>query len=178
MTDVTGVGLATAIVIGLVAITPAAGFVAPFGAIVLGGVLRRPIGEELLFPGLILDGLLKRYKAETAIVISAVLFGLIHLNPWQGVGAVFLGIALGWFRWKTGSVFLPIVGHFVNNAFAFGVMYLLDIEIRGFTTIGDAGKFQPVWFTLGGAAVAAVCFWGLVLHFRKREQAGAPAEAG
>lgn len=44
-------------------------------------VLLAPVLEEMLFRGIMLDGLLKRYSPTKAIVWSAVLFGIVHLNP-------------------------------------------------------------------------------------------------
>ena len=44
-------------------------------------VIAAPILEELIFRGIILDGLLKKYSPINSILISSVLFGLVHLNP-------------------------------------------------------------------------------------------------
>ncbi|WP_409994892.1 CPBP family intramembrane glutamic endopeptidase [Chitinophaga pinensis] len=40
--------------------------------------------------------MLKRYPPRKAIVISALFFGLIHLNPWQALPAFCIGLLLGW----------------------------------------------------------------------------------
>lgn len=50
-------------------------------------VIAAPILEELIFRGIILKGLLKNYSPLKSILISSLLFGLIHLNPWQFIGA-------------------------------------------------------------------------------------------
>ncbi|MBK6285444.1 MAG: CPBP family intramembrane metalloprotease [Draconibacterium sp.] len=42
-----------------------------------------PIVEELIFRGLILQGFRRNYTAFTAVFMSALLFALFHLNPWQ-----------------------------------------------------------------------------------------------
>ena len=54
-------------------------------------------------------------KPKTAIIISAVVFGLVHANPWQFVGAVLLGSVLGLVYYKTKSLLLPILLHAFNN---------------------------------------------------------------
>ena len=44
-------------------------------------VIAAPILEELIFRGIMLDGLLRIYSPTKAVIVSSLLFGLIHLNP-------------------------------------------------------------------------------------------------
>lgn len=74
-----------------------------------------PIIEEVLFRGLILEKLSHAFSAKTAIIISAVLFGIAHGNIEQGIFAGIFGIALGYAYMKTHSIIPGIIGHFVNN---------------------------------------------------------------
>jgi len=82
-------------------------------------VIAAPFLEEILFRGIILDGFLKNYKTAHAILISALLFALIHGNLTQGTGALILGILLGWIYWKTDSIIPCILLHLINNGLAF-----------------------------------------------------------
>jgi uncharacterized protein len=93
-------------------------------------VIAAPILEELIFRGVILDGFLKRYSPTKAILFSSFLFGFIHLNPWQFVGAGIIGIFMGWVYYRTRSVSLTIIIHLSNNlaAFAMGQMSELTME--------------------------------------------------
>ncbi|MEQ1752232.1 MAG: CPBP family intramembrane glutamic endopeptidase [Prosthecobacter sp.] len=50
-----------------------------------------------------------------AIWLSALIFALSHLNPWQGVVALTLGLLFGWLVLRTGSLAPGIIGHFVVN---------------------------------------------------------------
>ena len=50
-----------------------------------------------------------------AIVISALIFGVIHLNPVQIVFGALYGLLLGWLAWRTGSLLPSIVVHVANN---------------------------------------------------------------
>ena len=50
-------------------------------------VVAAPLTEEALFRGVILRGFLGRYAVRRAILASALLFAVFHLNPWQFVGA-------------------------------------------------------------------------------------------
>ena len=70
-----------------------------------------PFFEEWLCRGMILRGLLgTKVKPVWAIVISAVFFAVIHLNPWQAVPAFLLGCLFGYVYYKTGSVMGLAVG--------------------------------------------------------------------
>jgi len=81
-----------------------------------------PILEEILMRGIVLDGMLKNYNPWKAIVWSAVLFGIMHLNPWQFVSAFFIGLVMGYLYWKTKSLLLCIFIHALNNGTAFYLM--------------------------------------------------------
>lgn len=81
-------------------------------------VVLAPVLEELIFRGIILRGLLKRYTPFIAIVVSSTLFGIVHLNPWQFVSALFLGIFIGWVYHNTRSLSLAIIIHAFNNFMA------------------------------------------------------------
>jgi uncharacterized protein len=78
-------------------------------------VLAAPVFEELIFRGIILDGFLKRYKPWTAIFLSSLIFGIAHLNIPQFINAMMIGILMGWVYWKTSSLLLTILIHFINN---------------------------------------------------------------
>jgi len=85
----------------------------------LSFVIAAPILEELIFRGIILDGLLKKYSPIKSILISSILFGLVHLNPWQFIAAFSMGVFAGWIYYKTKSVSFAIIIHVVNNLTAF-----------------------------------------------------------
>ena len=79
-----------------------------------------PVAEDLLCRGAILGALLRLMPRRpwVAIVVQAVIFGLIHMNPVQTVFGTFYGILLGWLCWRTASVLPGIFIHILNNASA------------------------------------------------------------
>ncbi len=78
-----------------------------------------PFFEEWLCRGMVLRGLLgNQVKPAWAIVISAVFFAVIHLNPWQAVPAFLLGCLFGFVYYRTGSLKLTMLMHFANNTFS------------------------------------------------------------
>lgn len=70
--------------------------------------------EELLFRGLILDRL-KRFGRLKAIIISALLFSLMHQHPAQLFYTFILGAFLGYMALESGSIWGGIILHFINN---------------------------------------------------------------
>ena len=78
-------------------------------------VIIAPIFEEILMRGIILEGFLNRYKPATAIIISSIMFGAMHLNIFQFVNATIGGLFLGVIYYKTRSLVLCIVAHMINN---------------------------------------------------------------
>lgn len=96
---------------------------------ILMAVLMAPVFEEIVFRGIIQKGLINRgYSAKAAIWIAAFLFGLVHANPWQFVGAVLLGAAIGYVYERTKSLFLAILLHMFNNALAAVLIYVGGTE--------------------------------------------------
>lgn len=77
-----------------------------------------PIFEEIIFRGIILEQLDRRYGMIKAIIVSSLLFGIVHLNIHQGVNAFFIGIVAGFIYIKTNSLLLSMFLHFVNNSLA------------------------------------------------------------
>ena len=113
---------------------------------------------------MILRGLLLHYSAPTAIIASALLFGLVHLNPWQAVGAVALGVLFGWWYVRTRSLTLCIFGHAVNNLIAVLLFRFGDWE-------PVSNIFGPPDFV--GTAAAVGCRRGFAVGCR-RPMAHAP----
>lgn len=98
-----------------------------------GGVVRivviAPIVEELIFRGVIMSGFSRNYRPIYAIIFSALLFALFHLNPWQFPATFALGLVLGWIRIRTGSVLACILGHATHNGLVFiSVVYYKELN--------------------------------------------------
>ena len=126
-------------------------------AIIYIGIIPA-FAEELFFRGLILDGFIRNYSKRKAIILSALLFGLIHLNPWQFLSAFIMGLIASWICIETGSIWLCIYIHFFNNTlYTITVRYEELIPIKGFNSnFAVPGEFQPLWFTLSGLAVMVI----------------------
>ncbi|WP_345989711.1 type II CAAX endopeptidase family protein [Chryseobacterium sp. Chry.R1] len=83
---------------------------------IITAVIMAPIFEEIIFRGIIQKGLInKGVKPWKAILYASIIFGLVHGNPWQFVGAVLLGCVLGIVYERTKSLLLPMLLHGFNN---------------------------------------------------------------
>ena len=89
-------------------------------------VVLAPIFEEALFRGVIFESVRSKSGAVSAILISAAIFGIVHLIPQQVINAFVIGIILGYVYLKTGSLWPAILIHAMNNALAYIVMQWSD----------------------------------------------------
>lgn len=87
-------------------------------------VIAAPILEETLCRGIVLRGLLKNYSPYKAILISAIFFSVMHLNPWQALPAFFGGLFIGWIYYKTQSVIPGMIVHATVNLSAASFLFL------------------------------------------------------
>ena len=118
-----------------------------------------PFFEEWLCRGMVLRGLLgNKVRPVWAIVISAVFFAFIHLNPWQAVPAFLLGCLFGYVYYKTGSLKLTMLMHFTNNTFSL-VMSNID-------AFKDAESWVEVLPGMRYWVIFAACILLLVLIIR------------
>ena len=90
----------------------------PLAATLIALALCPAIAEELVFRGVLTQGLATRLPAAAAIGIAAVVFALYHVFPPQIVSAVGLGIVLGFLTLRARSIVPAIVVHVLNNTIA------------------------------------------------------------
>lgn len=143
-------------------------------------VVAAPLLEELIFRGVILDGLLKKYTPEKSILVSSFLFGIVHLNPWQFIAAFVLGIFAGWVYYKTRNLFLPVLLHAVNNLIAFLAIYFTDYESMMDIPLVDfyGGIIPFLIIIIGSVVVGGACVYWLLKEFQKKENEKGMAHSG
>jgi membrane protease YdiL (CAAX protease family) len=118
------------------------------------------IGEELLFRGL-LQRLLREWlgNIHVAVFISAFLFSALHMQFFGFLPRMVLGIMFGYLFVWTGSLWVPVFAHFVNNGSAVVFSYLGQ---RGMLS-GNYEEFGATDNTLliagSGVAIAALLYF-------------------
>lgn len=115
--------------------------------------LLAPILEELLFRGAIEGQLLYRWQNPwLGIVVSSLIFGMIHGNPAQIPFAFLMGMMFGWLYYRTGSLLPGIVGHVLNNSLA-----AVNMIIYGHVPIEEQmGDVVAMWLWVGIAVTVFV----------------------
>ena len=81
--------------------------------------------EEISLRGCVMQNL-RKYGDAFAVMMSAVVFGIMHMNLVQAPFALIVGLGLGYITVKTGSIWPAIVIHAFNNLFSTVVSYLPD----------------------------------------------------
>lgn len=124
-------------------------------------VVAAPVLEEILCRAIVLKGLLSNYSPRKAIILSAVFFGLIHLNPWQAIPAFVAGLWLGWIFYKTRSVIPGILVHATINGTAVLFMFFPQDEQDLLSLVGVSNY-------IGLCVAAAIVFVSGTLLIQRR----------
>lgn len=86
-----------------------------FLSIIVLPVILAPIIEEIAFRGIVFQGMEKVRKGVLPILISAFLFGLMHMMLIQSVYTFIMGFIAGIIYSKRRNLLYPIVIHMTNN---------------------------------------------------------------
>lgn len=155
--------LASGVVIEpLLEIFPSAPYEAVQQTIGLGGwaimstVVAAPILEEVLFRGVIFESCRERLGKGGAVLLSALLFGLIHGIPVQIVNAFVVGLILGYIYLRTRSLMSVIVLHAINNGLAYISMAFFDDG--GNVTLGELISARWLYWVVYGLSAAIFLF--------------------
>ncbi|MBN1945469.1 MAG: CPBP family intramembrane metalloprotease [Bradymonadales bacterium] len=116
------------------------------------------ICEEALCRGFLFSGLRGRLAPWALVLVTGVLFGLLHLNLYRLVGTTLLGVVMGLLVYKSGSIWTSVLFHALNNGVA-----LLLLAIAPGMLENEMGL--PLWLVGVGLAGTAA---GLALIARER----------
>jgi len=125
-------------------------------------VVIAPVFEEIWVRGIMYDAL-KPFGCGIAIVISSVIFGLMHGSFQMLFYTTALGFALGYIRYATGSIFVPTILHFIINSVAAGLLLLSSlVEITN-----DGNRLLNSIFNIYVLAVLVLIVVGVVTFFKR-----------
>ncbi len=134
----------------------------PFWSSFLLTAIFAPIFEEWLCRGMVLRGLLTKMKPTWAIVLSALFFAVIHMNPWQALNAFIIGVIMGYVYYKTGSLILTMIIHFVNNGTAVVLSQFSSLEEVDFWI-----DIMPVGAYIVVSVVGVIALVACLMAFRR-----------
>lgn len=131
------------------------------------------IFEELVFRGILLNGLRDGLGDTSALLMSAFLFAIMHGSIQQLIYPFILGMVLGWIAMRTGSTFSSMLVHFLNNTIAVVINYFtvrneLDMSI-------DYNAWQWV-LAVALVLVAATIVYVIERFYFKHKNQEKPAE--
>lgn len=147
------------------------------GAIVIAVVAITPaVCEEVMFRGYIQKSFELKYKPFLGALITAIFFGLYHFNPYAFLPLTLLGLYLGYSAYKSNSILVPVVLHFINNLSAV-VLYMVlgDSELVQAKTISSA-ELTPTLISFAYQILLFVLVLiGIQYYYRKKKLAAAAA---
>ena len=125
------------------------------------------IGEELVFRGLLQNKLLALTRnPHVAIWVSAALFSAVHFQFYGFLPRMLLGAVFGYLYVWSGNLWVPILAHFVNNAFTLLMVYLYQQKISDYDAEGSMGATLPM--VLGSVLLTARILFYLYTYFRNQ----------
>jgi len=93
---------------------------------VLGVVVLAPVFEEIFFRGLLYSALRRRLGVALGVLVSAIVFGVLHFEPLSLLSLSMVGAIFAYLYERTESLFAPMLAHAVYN----GVVILIALLSR------------------------------------------------
>lgn len=131
--------------------------------LIVGVVIVAGFVEEMLFRGFLQGSMEQATDVTKAVLVTALVFTLIHFNPWWAIEILILGVLLGVMTWRTNSVFPAVVVHCVNNGLSVLMANTDSSRLRWYYY---KGHVAPVWIVLGIALV----YWAFRLFYQFTEK--------
>ncbi len=124
----------------------------------ISSVIVAPIMEEALFRGVAVNALAP-YGMKRTVLISGVLFALMHHSAYALFYAFFAGCLIAFFTYVSGSLRVAIGLHFVNNLLTFTVT-----AVRGFEGLAEGEQISGIFMNLA----LPIAIVGVVYFLKKR----------
>ncbi|PKP21707.1 MAG: hypothetical protein CVU05_06170 [Bacteroidetes bacterium HGW-Bacteroidetes-21] len=120
------------------------------------------IAEEFFFRG-VLQKLFTQWSRNIhmGIVLTAIVFSLVHFQFFSFLPRFFLGVVFGYLLYYSGSIWVPVIAHFVNNATAIIVYYMIQNGSLP-TEAEHMGCTDTIVWMFTGLAVSVLSFWIIV----------------
>ena len=121
------------------------------------------VAEELIFRGVFQKIFYNIFKSgHVAIWITAFIFSAIHFQFYGFIPRLILGLAFGYLFFWSGNLWLPMIAHFVNNAFPVILVYLQGLD--KLNTPSDV----PLWHQAIYLPLPMVIVFVILYYFRNK----------
>jgi membrane protease YdiL (CAAX protease family) len=123
------------------------------------------IAEEMIFRGVfqkIFNNLFK--SGHIAIWVTAFIFSAIHFQFFGFIPRFILGLVFGYLFYWSGSLWLSIISHFVNNAFPVIMAYIQGMEKF------NAPTDVPLWKQIIGLPIPIIIGFVILFYFRNKSK--------
>lgn len=120
------------------------------------------LGEELMFRGLIQNSISRITKNyHLGIFLSAILFSAIHMQFYGFIPRMLFGVLFGYFLVWSGSLWLPIIGHLINNGTAV-VFYFIASNKQVEIDLENIGKtHETLIWVICSSVLVILLLWQL-----------------
>jgi len=143
------------------AMDPSSNLAGLFGLIFMV-VIIAPLFEEIWVRGIMYDAL-KPYGTGMAIIISSIIFGLMHGNIYMFFYTTALGFALGYIRYATNSLFVVTALHAVVNSVAAGILVFISLS----QMTNDESRVINTLYNIYIIAVLALIVVGIIVFLAR-----------
>jgi hypothetical protein len=133
-------------------------------AVVLVVAVAPAIVEELLFRGLIQKIFERLMSPIVSAILAGTIFGLYHMNPFEVVPLIGLGVFFGLLRYRSQSLLLPMSAHFLNNLMAVLASYYGFNDENLLSAAQTTVDIRAMLFEL--IAFAALFFLSFIVYLR------------
>ena len=116
--------------------------------------------EEVAFRGYFQQVFQFKFGTHQGIFAAAGLFALMHLDPWHLPALFAIGVFLGYLFLWTGSLWVPVIAHFANNAASVIMVYAAPEN-----ELSQIAEAPPLWALVAGA----IAFGLSIQWFRSRQ---------
>lgn len=136
--------------------------------------------EEVLFRGLVQKNFSLALNPRRGFIVTGVIFGLYHFNPFHAVPLIALGIYFGFLQHRSRTLIIPILAHFVNNSFSVTAAYAYGFSASDMPSIlySAAEEADPVTVLLTSLFFMVIFFIMMKMYTRSTENIGTSVPLG
>ncbi len=121
--------------------------------------------EELLFRGLIQKNLCVKYGNTKGVLITAILFSIIHFNPSAVISILIVSLMFGYIYLKTDNLVYSIILHFCNNFINVILFRYNSFEIKGLN-ISIAAIEHVSWYLIIPITIITLLLTYVIIKFK------------